>query len=606
MTDSAPETVPAKRRGLLDLVEWIGNKLPDPALLFLIGAVIVMVASQIAVSAEWTVQPQQAVQTVNEAGEAVIGFEDKGDVLTPKSLLTADGLYWCLQSMVANFMGFAPLGIVLTGMLGIGVAERTGMIGAMLKAFMKIIPNTLLTPTMLFLGIMSSMGLDAGYVVLPPLAAALYKSVGRSPLAGIAAVFAGVAAGFNANLLITGLDPMLANLSQIGARILDPDYSVAATCNWWFAITSTFVVTGMGWAVTSFFVERRLANKSPDDGGPSEVDESELEAQELSEEEKKGLVASVVTMAVLIGIFLFTVLVPGMPLHDDKIPGLIDPLQPDKQPAMFLADAYQGQVDTSVAPDPALVIEGKGYYTDASATVFVTEDGELLQKRNPQFERWVSVVTPLIFLGFIIPGIVYGIVLKNVTSSKDAAKVMIGAIANMAPIIVLAFFAAQFIEYLKYSNLDKMIAFEGGMMLSQSNLGPSELVIAFILVTMVFNLFIGSMSAKYTMFAPIFVPMLMFAGISPELTQAAYRIGDSTSNIITPLNAYLVIVLVFMQQYAPKSGMGTLVALMMPYTIVFTIGWGIMLLIWMHFGWDLGLGGPLEYTLPASGAAPAP
>ncbi|RNC81451.1 MAG: AbgT family transporter [Phycisphaera sp.] len=605
MTDTDPASVPAKRRGLLDLVEWIGNKLPDPALLFLIGAVIVMIASQVAVSSGWTVQPQQAVQTVNEAGETVIGFEDKGDVLTPQSLLTADGLYWCLQSMVANFMGFAPLGIVLTGMLGIGVAERTGMIGAMLKAFMKIVPNTMLTPTMLFLGIMSSMGLDAGYVVLPPLAAAMYKSVGRSPLAGIAAVFAGVAAGFNANLLITGLDPMLANLSQIGANILDEDYAVAATCNWWFAITSTFVVTGMGWAVTSFFVERRLAGKSPEDGGPSEIDDSELEAQELTEQEKKGLIASVVTMGVLIGIFLFTVLVPGMPLHDDKIPGLIDPLQPDKPPAMYLADAYQGQIDVT-EPDPALVVEGKGYYVDAEATIFVTTEGEAFQKRSPQFERWVSVVTPLIFLGFIIPGIVYGIVLKNVTSSKDAAKVMIGAIANMAPIIVLAFFAAQFIEYLKYSNLDKMIAFEGGMMLSQSSLGPSELVIAFILVTMVFNLFIGSMSAKYTMFAPIFVPMLMFAGISPELTQAAYRIGDSTSNIITPLNPYLVIVLVFMQQYAPKSGMGTLVAMMMPYTIVFTIGWAIMLLIWMYFGWDLGLGGPLEYALPTAEAAAAP
>lgn len=605
MNDQDTAAVPAKRRGLLDLVEWFGNKLPDPALLFLIGAVIVMVASQIAVSSNWTVQPQQAVQTVNEAGETVIGFVNKGDALKPKSLLTADGLYWCLQSMVNNFMGFAPLGIVLTGMLGIGVAERTGMIGAMLKAFMKIIPNTLLTPTMLFLGIMSSMGLDAGYVVLPPLAAALYKSVGRSPLAGIAAVFAGVAAGFNANLLITGLDPMLANLSQMGANILDEDYAVAATCNWWFAITSTFVVTGMGWVVTSFFVERRLANKAPEDGGPSEIDDSELEAQELTEQEKKGLLASVITMGALVGIFLFTVLIPGMPLHDDKIPGLIDPTNPEKV-VMLLADKYEGQVDLSAEPDPALVVEGKGYYIDKDATIFVTNDDEVFQKRNPQFARWVNVVTPLIFIGFIIPGIVYGIVLKNVTSSKDAAKVMIGAISNMAPIIVLAFFAAQFIEYLKYSNLDKMIAFEGGMMLSQSNLGPSELVIAFILVTMVFNLFIGSMSAKYTMFAPIFVPMLMFAGISPELTQAAYRIGDSTSNIITPLNPYLVIVLVFMQQYAPKSGMGTLVAMMMPYTIVFTIGWGIMLLIWIHFGWDLGLGGPLEYSLPTAEAVTTP
>lgn len=597
MNDTDTSSVPSQRRGLLDFVEWMGNKLPDPALLFLIGAVIVMIASQIAVGSGWTVQPKQAVQTVNDVGETEIGFVEIGDPLVPQSLMTADGLFWCLESMVDNFMGFAPLGIVLTGMLGIGVAERTGMIGAMLKAFMKVIPNALLTPTMLFLGIMSSMGLDAGYVVLPPLAAAMYKSVGRSPLAGIAAVFAGVAAGFNANLLITGLDPMLANLSQIGARILDPDYSVAATCNWWFAIASTFVVTGMGWAVTSFFVERRLMRKSPDDGGPMAIDDSDLAAQQLTEQETKGLLAAVGTMGVLLVLFLVTVLVPGMPLHDDKIPGLVDPANPSEAPKMFLADRYYGQIDTG-EPDPALVVEGRGHYTDASQTIFVSDDGKAFQKRSPQFERWVTVVTPLIFLGFIIPGIVYGIVLKNVTSSKDAAKVMIGAISNMAPIIVLAFFAAQFIEYLKFSNLDKMIAFEGGMMLSQSSLGPSELVIAFILVTMVFNLFIGSMSAKYTMFAPIFVPMLMFAGISPELTQAAYRIGDSTSNIVTPLNPYLVIVLVFMQQYAPKSGMGTLVAMMMPYTIVFTIGWGIMLLIWINFGWDLGLGGPLEYALP--------
>lgn len=591
-TDTPP---PSSRRGLLDIVEWIGNKLPDPALLFLIGAVIVMLASQIAVWSNWEVQPQVAVQTVNEAGETVIGFEAQGDPLTPRSLLTADGLYWCLESMVDNFMGFAPLGIVLVGMLGIGVAEKTGMIGAMLKAFMKVVPTALLTPTMLFLGIMSSMGLDAGYVVLPPLAAALYKSVGRSPLAGIAAVFAGVAAGFNANLLITGLDPMLANLSQIGARILDPDYSVAATCNWWFAIASTFVVTGMGWATSSFFVERRLARKAPEDGGPTEIDDADLAAQELTDQEKKGLIASVVTILVLVAIFLGAVLIPGMPLHDDKIPDIVDPTE------MYLADTFHGEIDIT-EPDSDLVVEDYGYYVDEAREVFVTVDGELLQKRNPQFERWVSVVTPLIFIGFIIPGVVYGLVLGNIRNSKDTAKVMIEAIANMAPIIVLAFFAAQFIEYLKFSNLDKMIAFEGGMMLSQSSLGPSELVIAFILVTMVFNLFIGSMSAKYTMFAPIFVPMLMFAGVSPELTQAAYRIGDSTSNIITPLNPYLVIVLVFVQKYAPKGGMGTLIAMMMPYTIVFTVGWGIMLLIWIAMGWELGINGPLEYTLPTAEA----
>ncbi len=590
----------SSKRGILDLIEWIGNKLPDPAVLFLIGAAIVMLASQVAVWTDWEVQPKVAESAINpDTGEAVIQFRDKGDPIQPVSLLTADGLYWCLTSMVGNFMGFAPLGVVLTGMLGIGVAERTGMIGAMLKAFMKVVPKYLLTPTMVFLGIMSSMGLDAGYVVLPPLAAAIYKSVGRSPLAGIAAVFAGVSAGFNANLFVTGLDPMLANFSQIGARVLDPEYSVAATCNWYFMIVSTFMVTLLGWGVSTWFVERRLSKKSAEDGGPTPVDESDLESQRLTAEESKALTWAAATMGLLLLIFAATVFIPGMPMHDRSIPVPGDPGQ------TWLADVSQAEI---VLPDDhpdELTIDSVGSYTDASLTTFVTTDGEVLIKRAPQFQRWVSVVTPLIFLGFIIPGLVFGIVMKNVTSSKDAAKVMIESIAAMAPIIVLAFFAAQFIEYLKFSRLDQMIAFQGGMILADNEMSKGGLIIAFILVTMLFNMFIGSMSAKYAMFAPIFIPMLMFVGISPELTQAAYRIGDSTTNIITPLNAYLVIILVFMREYAPKGGMGTLVAMMMPYTIVFTIGWCIMLLIWMSL--DLPLGpagtGPLEYTVPTAAAA---
>jgi len=595
MTD-APQS--KGRKGILDLIEWIGNKLPDPAVLFLIGAAIVMLASQLAVTTGWEVQPKMAVSVIDpDTGEAVIQFEDAGSPIKPVSLLTADGLYWCLTSMVNNFMGFAPLGVVLTGMLGIGVAERTGMIGALLKAFMKVVPTSLLTPTMVFLGIMSSMGLDAGYVVLPPLAAAVYKSVGRSPLAGIAAVFAGVSAGFNANLFVTGLDPMLANLTQIGARVLDPEYSVAATCNWYFMIASTFVVTLMGWGVSAWFVERRLSKKSAEDGGPTPVDKSDLESQKLTPQESTALTWSAATMALLLAIFAATVLIPGMPLHDRSIP------IPGEPTNSWLADVSHVQIDLPVDHPEKLVVDGMGAYTDDTFTTFVTTDGEVLVKRAPQFQRWVSVVTPLIFLGFIIPGLVYGIVIKNVTSSKDAAKVMIESIAAMAPIIVLAFFAAQFIEYLKFSQLDRMIAFEGGMILADNDMSKGGLIIAFILVTMIFNMFIGSMSAKYTMFAPIFIPMLMFVGISPELTQAAYRIGDSTTNIITPLNAYLIIILVFMREYAPKGGMGTLVAMMMPYTIVFTIGWCIMLLIWMNFNLPLGPNGPLEYTIPSAAVA---
>ncbi|MEL6797244.1 MAG: AbgT family transporter, partial [Planctomycetota bacterium] len=571
----------------------VGNKLPDPVLLFLFGAVFIMVASQVAVSVGWEVQPKEAVISIDKAsGEELVTFVDDIDKppLTATSLLSADGLFWCVNSMVDNFMAFPPLGVVLVGMLGIGVAERTGLLAAVLKAFMLVVPNRLLTPTMVFLGIMSSMGVDAGYVVLPPLAAALYKSVGRSPLAGLAAVFAGVSAGFNANLFVTGLDPMLAEFSQVGARVVDENYAVAATCNWWFMIASTFVITFAGWLTTAFFVERRLNRKSAEDGGPGALGDADVDSQRLNADEKRGLAWGGVTMAGLIVLMVALTLIPGSPLYDKSVPSLAD------DGGRMLADSFVGPVDLNAEPVPSLVVPGEGYYTDATRTIFVTDDGEALKVRSPQFARWVDAVTPLIFLGFIIPGLVYGVVLGTLRTSKDAARIMIESMAAMAPIIVLAFFAAQFIEYLDHSQLGRMLAFSGGQVLAEADLSPGMIIIAFILMTMVFNLFVGSMSAKYAIFAPIFIPMLMFVGISPELTQAAYRIGDSTTNIITPLNAYLVIILVFMQKHAPRGGMGTLIAMMMPYTVVFTIVWCIMLLIWMQLGLDLGPAGPLSYT----------
>ncbi|MCA9299831.1 MAG: AbgT family transporter [Phycisphaerales bacterium] len=398
---------------------------------------------------------------------------------------------------------------------------------------MLVVPRSLLTPTMVFLGIMSSMGLDAGYIVLPPLAAALYQSIGRSPLAGIAAVFAGVAAGFNANLFVTGLDPMLAALSQLGARTIDADYQVAATCNWWFMIASTFLITGAGWLASSLFVERRLHTKSASEGGPSEVSSDALDEQRLTAPERRALMGAGIVTLLLLGLIVALVFIPGSPLHGADGP----------------------------------------------------------------FPRWVNVITPLIFICFLVPGLVYGILMGNVRSSQDAADLMVHAMSNMAPIIVLAFFAAQFIEYFKYSKLDVMLAYTGGTWLAEQDMGPIPLMIAFVLVTLVFNLFIGSMSAKYTMFAPIFIPMFMLAaGVSPELTQAAYRIGDSVSNSITPLNAYLVIVLVFIKKYVPHAGMGTLISMMLPYTIVFTIVWVAMLVVWMVLGIELGPEGPLTWT----------
>jgi aminobenzoyl-glutamate transport protein len=408
-------------------------------------------------------------------------------------------------------------------------------------------------------------------VVLPPLAAALYKAVGRSPLAGLAAVFAGVSAGFSANLFITGLEPMLAELTYTGARIIDEEYRVNPACNWWFMIGSTVVVTATGWLVTSLIVERRLKRRSPEDGGPTVPTEEDLAAQRLKPVEVKGLAVTGAVGVVLVAIILALIRVPGAPLYTYTMPDPADPSITINAERIDPVDLEQLPPDAHVEGDRVLV-------------------------PSPGFKRWVRAIVPLLFFGFLIPGLAYGIATGRIRNDKDLARLMIDAIAAMAPIIVLAFVAGQFIAYFAYSGLDRMMAMAGGMWLGRMEMSPYMLIVAFIIVTLLFNLFMGSMSAKYTLFAPIFVPMFMMVGISPELTQAAYRVGDSVSNIITPLNAYLIIILVFMQKYVPRGGMGTLIATMFPYTVVFTVVWTIMLLIWMATGLPLGVDGGLHYS----------
>ena len=558
----APGSKGREDKGLLGLIEKIGNKLPDPAALFAIGAVLVIACS--ALFSGWEVQPMTPVAVVDaETGGRTLDLVPKegAEAETVNSMLTRDGFYWAIRTIVDNFINFAPLGVVLVGMLGIGVAEKTGLLATVLKVFMLIVPRFLLTPTMLFLGIMSSLATDAGYVVLPPLAAALYASVGRSPLAGLAAVFAGVAAGFNANLVITGLDPLLARLTQVGANLIEPDYAVSPSCNWLFMIASTFVITGVGWVTSDLIVEKRLRRKPPEEGGPDPAragDSTDVDQQRIKPEETRALGFAAIAAAVFVAAMLALILIPNAPL------------------------------------------QGRGF------------DGLVPEKTNNLkdfFPRWIESIVPLLFFGFVIPGIVYGAALGKIKNSKDAAGMMIGAMADMAPIIVLAFFAGQFIAYFGYSNLDTMLAMSGGQLLFSLGLPSWSLIIAFILLVGVFNLFVGSMSAKYTLFAPIFVPMLMLVGIAPELTQAAYRVGDSVTNIITPLNAYLVIVLVFMRKYVPKAGMGTLIATMLPYSLTFLLAWTVMIVVWMTFNIPLGLPfdtGPLFYEAPTAAEMAAP
>lgn len=541
------ETAP---RGWLDRIERAGNALPDPATLFAIGALLVAFGSELAWRLDWqiekTVMRPRSESVLDAAGQPVLDpktgaaleravVDAAGAVvqervvvtLRPTRLLSSDGVYWVLANVVKSFVEFPPLGVVLVGMLGIGLAERAGLVGAALKAILLAVPVSLLTPTLVFAGVMSSLGLDAGYVVLPPVAAALFHAVGRSPLAGLAAAFAGVAGGFSANLLITSLDPLLAELSTASARLVDPSYSVAATANWAFMIASTFLLTAVGWAVSAGWVEPRLTR------GMEPLAAAEpASSQALGADERRGLLRAAAVAVLGLALFAAAAGIPGAPLEG---------------------------------------VDGV-------------------------FPRWVRVIVPGIFFGFLVPGIVYGATTGSVRSDKDVARMLGETMAAMGPYLVLAFFAGQFIAWFAHSGLGEMLALAGGRWLASHASGPAPLLIGFVGVVVIADVFIGSMSAKYAFMAPIFVPMFMQVGISPELTQAAYRVGDSVTNMITPLNPYVVIILAFVQRWAPRAGIGTLVAMMLPYFVAFGLAWTLLLVAWIAAGIPLGPAGPLFYT----------
>jgi aminobenzoyl-glutamate transport protein len=492
---------------LLTLIEKTGNKLPDPATLFVIGTIVVFILSAIISSLGWS----------------VVG--PKGNTIEAFNLISSDGTWWLLSTMVNNFIRFPPLGIVLVGMLGIGLAEKTGFLPALLQFSITHVNKRLLTPATMLLGILSSIALDAGYVVLIPIAAVLYIAAGRSPLTGIAVAFAGVSAGFSANLFITALDPLLAGFTQAGAQIIDADYQVAITGNWWFMIVSTIVLTLTGWFVTERIVEPSIQGVANQNLNDSSV--------ELGLSEKRALLFSVLSGIVLLIIFYFAITLTSGPLF--------------------------------------------GF--------------------GKRFDRWIEVTVPLLFIIFFIPGLLYGILIKKIKSDRDVATILNEVIARLAPYIVMAFFAAQFIAAFNQSGLGQMLAIAGGQFLRNLMVHDAFLLSCFVLMAVVINLVIGSASAKYAFFAPVFVPMLMQVGISPELTQAAYRVGDSVSNVITPMNPYMIIILMEVKKYVRGSGLGTVVAMMLPYTLAFLVVWLLLLIVWIWTGLPLGPEGELSYQM---------
>ena len=499
----------------LKIVERGGNALPHPATLFLLMALGVMVLSDIAA--------RTGIEVVHPG---------TGETVQPMSLLTVHGLHLILTKMVTNFTGFAPLGTVLVALLGIGVAESSGLIGAMLRWVVLAAPKGMITMVIVFAGVLSNMASEIGYVLLVPLAGTIFLAAGRHPLAGMAAAFAGVSGGYSANLLLGTVDPLLAGLTQEAARIIEPGREVSPACNYYFMVVSTFLVTLVGTWVTSRIVEPRLGPYRPDGEATPELsaDGDEMMAK-LSPAERRGIWFAAAFSVVFTGILLWG------------------------------------------------TIPAKGFLRDPETFALL---------HSP----FMSGIVAFIFLGGALAGLAYGIGAGTIRSDTDVMNGMGKSMATLGGYMVLVFFAAQFVAFFNWTNVGIIIAVKGAEALKASGLSGAPLMVCFVMLTSCLNLFMGSASAKWAIMAPVFVPMFMLLGYSPEMTQVAYRVGDSVSNIISPGMSYFALIIAFFQRYDKKAGLGTLVATMLPYSVVFLIAWSIFLGIWLMLGLPLGPGAP--------------
>lgn len=493
----------------LDYVEIIGNKLPHPATLFALLALIVVLISWLGYTFN-----AHAMHPVD------------GSLIETRNLISADGIRWMYTNLIENFLKFPPLGYVLVVMIGIGVAEGSGLFTTMIRALVLSAPPKLVTGAIVLAGILSHLASEAGYVILIPLGAMIFHALGRHPMAGLAAAFAGVSGGFGANFFIGSIDPILAGISETAAQMIIPDMKVNPAVNYYFMFISAFLVVLVGTWVTEKIVEPRL--------GKYQGNAEKLPIVQLTPTEKKGL-----------------------------------------------RYAGWGLLFTLVAL-AFTVIPENGIFRDP-------DTGSVLH--SPFFNGIIIAI----LIMFFIPGLIYGIVVKSIKNDKDVAKYIGKSMSGMGGYIVLVFFAAQFVYFFNYSNLGIIFAIKGAHALQSIGLTGISLIVAFVFLSAFINMFMGSASAKWAIMAPVFIPMLMLIepAYHPGLTQAAFRIGDSVTNLITPMMSYFALIVTFAQKYDEKYGVGTIISSMLPYTVMLTLGWVILLIVWMLLGIPLGPDGPL-------------
>jgi len=515
--DDTPPPQPSLVNRLLGGIETVGNKLPDPAMLFLFSLFIVWVLSALLAPVEFAnLDPRT------------------GEPIRVANLLTGTALATFLSNMVTIFTGFAPLGVVLVAMLGVGVADEAGYFNTGIKLLLAKTSTIFLTPVVILVGLISHSAVDAGYVLVIPLGGIIFYAAGRHPLAGIAAAFAGVSGGFSANPAPSALDPLLQGFTQPAAQLVAPEILVNPLNNYFFTATSSVLIIALGWFITDRIIEPRLDASTPVDDDAEDAPKMDL----IDSREKKAFWWATGVLVLGLVILALSLVPADSPFRDQN-----------------------GSLNSFSAP--------------------------IMQS-----------IVPLIFLLFLIPGVVYGVVSGKFKKSKDMVDAMTKAMQGMGYYVVMAFFCSLFVYAFNVSNIGALLAVKGAAGLEALALPGSVTIVGIIFLSAFVNLFVGSASAKWAILAPIFVPILMQVGISPDLTQAAYRVGDSSSNIITPLMPYFPLVVVYCQRYVKSTGIGTLTSLMLPYTVAFLVAWSAFLLLYWMLGIPLGLGASYAFPRP--------
>lgn len=502
----------------LDWLEYAGNKLPDPAMIFVVALLLTWLASLLLAPVQFTETDPRTV--VRDASGQVTASAP----IQVKNMLSGENLALFVSRMVKTFTDFPPLGVVLVALIGVAVAEHTGFINAGIKYLLRLTPRKLLTPMLVLVGILSHSAGDTGYVLVIPLGGMVFAAAGRHPVAGIAAAFAGVSGGFSASFLPSTLDPLLQGFTQSAAQIIDAKRTVNPLCNWYFMSASSILIVAVAWFITDRIVEPRLRQLPLDGSGDAGSD-----LHRLSEAERRGFWAGVASFFGLLLLLGLVAAPAGSPLR--------------------------------------------------------AKDGTLTGHGAPMMEA----IVPFIAIFFLVPGLLHGYIAGTVKSHRDIVQGMAKSLGTMGYYLVMAFCAAQFTYVFRESNVGALLALKGAGLLKTLAMPAPVTIVGIILLTASVNLLIGSASAKWALLGPIFVPMLMQLGLSPELTQAAYRVGDSSTNIITPLLPYFPLIVVYCQRHAKTTGMGTLISTMLPYSVSFLLSWTIFLLIWWSLGLPLGL-----------------